>query len=216
MGPQSATAATADAQQGTGTPYTDVSRSLDPLGYVVPIPLVTRAPRSRASYPSCVTAYPRTSAVRVFPISPLSGEKAWLQIGCSLSRASHLNITIIGFPLKLSLAKKCPTLFSNEPTTGGSKTPTLLATQYKLHNLVFGLKSRKVRPSKRFPPDRASPSSNRCPYRPCRSRFSRFRPRNRILSSLCSFPVACLVGDYAFSISRPENRNRLGMMSPKQ
>src|SRR5437763_8719129 len=143
MGPQSATAATADAQQGTGTPYTDVSRSLDPLRYVVPVPLVTRALRSRASYPSCVTAYPRTSAVRVFPsfavvchgesvlwrirrrrsdvrqdrakcrghlvlseilyqfhshVLPESDEKAWLQIGCSLSRASHLNITMIGFP----------------------------------------------------------------------------------------------------------------------
>ena len=216
MGPQSATAATADAQQGTGTPYTDVSRSLDPLGYVVPVPLVTRA---SALAPATLAALPPTRGLpqsASSQVSPLSGEKAWLQIGCSLSRASHLNITIIGFPLKLSLAKKCPTLFSNEPTTGGSKTPTLLATQYKLHNLVFGLKSRKVRPSKRFPPDRASPSSNRCPYRPCRSRFSRFRPRNRILSSLCSFPVACLVGDYAFSISRPENRSRLGMMSPKQ
>src|SRR5207248_6907169 len=84
-------------------------------------------------------------------VLPESDEKAWLQIGCSLSRASHLNITMIGFPLKVSLAKKCPTLSSNEPTTGGSKTPTVLATQYKLHNLVFGLKSRKVRPSKRFP-----------------------------------------------------------------
>jgi hypothetical protein len=37
-------------------------------------------------------------------------------------------------------------------------TPELLATQYKLHNLVLGLKSRSLRPSKRLPyvslPDR--------------------------------------------------------------
>lgn len=63
---------------------------------------------------------------------------------------------IIG--LNVSLQKKWPTSFSNEPTTGGSMTPELLATQYKLHNLVLGLKSRSVRPSKRLPyvslPDR--------------------------------------------------------------
>src|ERR1700737_1838093 len=84
-------------------------------------------------------------------VFPPSGEKAWLQTGRSLSRASHRNITMTGLPLKVSFAKKWPTLFSNEPTTGGSRTPTLLATQYKLHNLVFGLKSLRVRPSKGFP-----------------------------------------------------------------
>src|SRR5207249_9256100 len=83
-------------------------------------------------------------------VLPLSGENAWLQTGRSLSRASHLNIMMIGLPLKVSLAKKWPTLFSNEPTTGVSRTPTLLATQYKLHNLVFGLNRRRVRPSNRF------------------------------------------------------------------
>src|SRR5260370_3622018 len=63
----------------------------------------------------------------------------------------HLNIMMIGLSLNVSLQKKWPTLFSNEPTTGGSRTPTLLATQYKLHNLVFGLNRRTVRPSNRFP-----------------------------------------------------------------
>src|SRR5437763_15009930 len=58
---------------------------------------------------------------------------------------------MIGFPLKVSLQKKCPTPFSNEPTTGGSRTPVLLATQYKLHRRVLGLKSRKVRPLKGLP-----------------------------------------------------------------
>ena len=38
-----------------------------------------------------------------------------------------------------------------EPLPSGSRTPELLATQYKLHNLVFGLKSRSVRPSKCLP-----------------------------------------------------------------
>src|SRR6266480_5463931 len=77
-------------------------------------------------------------------VLPLSGEKAWLHTGRSLSLASQRNMTIIFFPLKVSFAKKCPTPFSNEPTTGGSSTPTLLATQYRLQNLVFGLKSRSV------------------------------------------------------------------------
>ena len=45
---------------------------------------------------------------------------------------------IIG--LNVSLQKKWPTSFSNEPATGGSMTPELLATQYKLHNLVLGIK----------------------------------------------------------------------------
>src|SRR5207247_5342328 len=85
------------------------------------------------------------------PRLPLSEENAWLHTGRSLFRASHRNITIIGFPLNVSLQKKCPTLFSNEPTTGGSRTPVLLATQYKLHNRVFGLKRRSVSPSKRLP-----------------------------------------------------------------
>src|SRR6266496_1473868 len=84
-------------------------------------------------------------------VLPLSGEKAWPHTGRSLSLASQRNMTIIFFSLKVSLAKKCPTPFSNEPTTGASKTPTLLATQYRLHNLVFGLKSLSVRPSKSFP-----------------------------------------------------------------
>src|SRR5882672_10851664 len=77
-------------------------------------------------------------------VLPLSDENAWLHTGRSLFRTSHRNITIMGFSLNVSLQKKCPTLFSNEPTTGGSRTPVLLATQYKLHNLVFGLKSRSV------------------------------------------------------------------------
>src|SRR5581483_2863256 len=84
-------------------------------------------------------------------LSPLSVENAWPHTGRSLFRASQRNIVIIGLPLNVSLQKKCPTLFSNEPTTGGSITPLLLATQYKLHNLVFGLNSRSVRPSKRLP-----------------------------------------------------------------
>src|SRR4029077_7079262 len=58
---------------------------------------------------------------------------------------------MIGFPLKVSLPKKCPTPFSNEPTTGGSIVPVLLAIQYKLHNRVLGSKRRRVRPSKSLP-----------------------------------------------------------------
>src|ERR1700757_2372793 len=84
-------------------------------------------------------------------VLPLSGENAWLHTGRSLFRTSQRNIMIIGFPLNVSLQKKWPTLFSNEPSTGGSITPELLATQYKLHNLVFGLNSRSVRPSKCLP-----------------------------------------------------------------
>src|ERR1700730_6714590 len=84
-------------------------------------------------------------------VLPLSGEKAWLQTGRCLSRASQRNIMMIGFPLKVSRVKKWPTLFSKEPTTGGSSTPTLLATQYKLQHLVFGLQSRRVTPSNFFP-----------------------------------------------------------------
>ena len=46
------------------------------------------------------------------------------------------------------LAEEMADIVFKEPTTGGSMTPELLATQYKLHNLVFGLKSRRVSPSK--------------------------------------------------------------------
>src|SRR3989442_13160869 len=94
---------------------------------------------TRPSRPSYLilseTLYPFHSQVL-----PLSGEKAWLQTGRSLSRASQRNIMMIGRPLKVSRAKKCPTPFWNEPMTGGSRTPTLLATQYRLQSLVFGLK----------------------------------------------------------------------------
>src|ERR1700720_4942429 len=58
---------------------------------------------------------------------------------------------MMGLPLKVSLQKKWPTLFSNEPTTGSSSVPVLLASQYKLQSRVFGLNNRRVRPSNRFP-----------------------------------------------------------------
>src|SRR5262249_40911600 len=69
---------------------------------------------------------------------PLSGEQAWLQTGRSLSRESQRKIMMIGLPLKVSLVKKCPTPFSNEPTTGGSRMPVLLGTQYSRQSRVFG------------------------------------------------------------------------------
>src|ERR1017187_3865347 len=53
-------------------------------------------------------------------VFPLSSEKAWLQIGLSLSLASQRKATKIFFPLNVSFVMKCPTLFSNDPNTGGS------------------------------------------------------------------------------------------------
>src|SRR5438046_4683408 len=63
-------------------------------------------------------------------VLPLSGEKAWPHTGRSLFRASQRKTTRIGLPLSVSLPKKWPTPFwSNEPTTGGSIFPVLLAIQ---------------------------------------------------------------------------------------
>src|SRR4030095_10715714 len=60
---------------------------------------------------------------------------------------------MIGLPLSVSLPKKWPTpFFSNEPTTGGSIFPVLLAIQYRLQSRVFGSNNRKVSPSKSLPP----------------------------------------------------------------
>src|SRR5262249_40657329 len=84
-------------------------------------------------------------------VLPSSEEKACPQTGRSLFRASQRNITMIGFPLSVSLPKKWPTPFSNDPTTGGSIVPVLLAIQYRLHNRVFRLKSRRVIPSNSLP-----------------------------------------------------------------
>src|SRR5689334_14893171 len=100
-----------------------------------------------------MTTYGRSETLKKFHshVLPLSGEKACPQRGRSLFRASQRNITIIGFPFSVSLAKKCPMPFSNDPTTGGSIVPVLLAIQYRLHNFVFGLKSRTVRPSNSLP-----------------------------------------------------------------
>src|SRR5438445_13204130 len=89
---------------------------------------------------------------------------------------------MIGFPLKVSLQKKCPTPFSNEPTTGGSRTPVLLATQYKLHSRVLGLKSRKVRPCKSLP---SWPENSVVEY----VSISAVAPRIFVFSSADSTPV---------------------------
>ena len=62
-------------------------------------------------------------------VLPLSVENAWLQIGSCGLRTSQRNTTMIGWPLKVSRAKKWPILFSNEPTTGGSRWPELLSAQ---------------------------------------------------------------------------------------